>query len=74
MITNRVNRKYEAYKQTLNLKRNQMMDRYAFDDKIKFNLRKKLVFKRYESKKIITNSNEKISVSNTKIGKKLSIK
>ena len=66
--------KFESNRQTLNLKKRQIVSRYKLNEKIKFNLLKRTVFKRFDSKKTITNLNDKVSVKHTKIGKKLSIK
>jgi hypothetical protein len=74
MRKNKTMNALEPYKQVLSLKKRQIMDRYKFDKKIQFNLLKKRVYKRFDSKKIITNLKNKVGVIHTKIGKKLSIK
>ena len=65
---------FEPFKQILSLKKKQIMDRYKVDKKIQFNLLKKRVYKRFDSKKIITNLNDKVNVIHTKVGKIISTK
>lgn len=74
MISNKNIYAFEAHRQVLSLKKRQMMTKYKSNEKIKFNLLKKTVYKKFDSKKIITNLKDKVNIIHTNVGKKISTK
>ena len=63
--------RFEYYKQTLSLRKKRILKSYKNSKRMKFNVLKKTVYKKYDNKKLVTNLNDEVKVIHTKFGKEL---